>query len=147
MGHAHAIDLVQNVVGQILPAVERHVAVERSTLRKMTKQVIQAPARLSRQECLLLPPGEQSIPEKMRFIGRQQRTFKQPFEFVVEPDLGIGGGPIAVHCREQKAAPGPRDGAQRPCKTVGLISQISAEEFVSAITGQCDFYRAGRHFG
>ena len=137
--HAHAVALVEDVVGQIEQLVQPEVAVDEADLGGLGREaqgqgVGGGPVAIPAQGALLFG-REGAVPEKMGGVGGEQRAAEEALELVLEADLVVGHRP-QVKGGERGAAEGRGNGAQGAGQAVREIGVVAAQQLVGAFAAQ-----------
>ena len=143
MGHADAIRLHQNIIGQVVLLVEPEIRIQVAAVApKLPAQVgqyiVQRQRELLGHQVPLLRIGERTVPENVSALGRHQAARQQPLDFVLQRNLVVRHGP-SLHQRLTQAQRGFRQQPQVLRDAAGAIRQISAEQLIRAFAAQRDF--------
>src|SRR5579862_8950943 len=90
MGHAHAVNLVQDVVRQIVVLIETKEPFDSITGWNLPQELLHRAAIGILEEPLFLVFGERPIPKNMCGFGGELTSFEKAFQLVLETDLVIG---------------------------------------------------------
>ncbi len=98
MRHAHAVRLVQDVVGKIVSLVERQVGSQvvgprAKPDRKSARIASSAGGSSACSRSRFSASRKGSIPIDVRPLGRHQLAFKKPLQLIFEADFLIGNRP------------------------------------------------------
>src|SRR5262245_44958937 len=87
MRHAHAIALIQDVVGEVADLIEPKELIEGAGLgRLFGKEVFERLVAVESRQSPLSTVIEGAIPEEMRLHRIEHGAGKKPFRFVLEAD-------------------------------------------------------------
>ena len=93
VGHAHAVDLHEYVVGKKKFLVEAEERIEaRIRGRGISQQAIERGGQGLLDQFIFLAVGKGSVPESMAAKRRQQATGEKALELVFEADVVVGDG-------------------------------------------------------
>src|SRR5215475_12121575 len=140
MCHAHAVDFAKNVVGKVEVQIEMKIPAETGLGRHTLQQPSDGPGIGSGKEFTLLALAEATVPEHVRFFGRQHRTVPEPLELVLETELFVRYRP-AFRQRASSASKRSRQSLRPAMVAIREIGNVAAEQLIRAFAGKAD-----RHF-
>src|SRR5437879_1586144 len=89
MRHAHAVNLIEDIVRKIVALVKKHIAVQSAAVSHGGKNVVHGTGSRVGKEFALFRFGKSAIPVDVRVFRSKQRTLQKAFYFVFETDLVV----------------------------------------------------------
>ena len=103
--HAHAIRLVQNIVGKKISLIEpqkrRQIIAFSRTIPQFMKNAVESARKPRAQESGFFHVGKGPVPINVTAIGRHQRALKKSLQLIFKTDLLVGDRPDAYRYRAQ----------------------------------------------
>ena len=155
MGHAHAVDLHEDVVGQVDPRVGVEKSIERVVVRDLVvmaavdregvETAIETGEDVVAQDVPLQAVVEEGLPRVVPASRLQQRVGErqlgggdEALRLEVEADLALGDRQPPHHRRNESAREQPRQPLVQPRELVGLVGDVAREELVAPVPAEGD---------
>ena len=152
--HAHAIDLHEDVVGEVDAEIGVELTIEQIVAAEPRQRIVDRPIDVASGDRLLetarVQPalrrrGQERHPAVVRDLRRRARqAVHEPARLVDQPLLLLGRRHQAEH-RVGRARRGRRHQAVPPCRQrLRFVGVVAAEQLVAAVAGQHDLHVLAR---
>ena len=144
--HAHAITLIQNVVGKVIELIGPQKPVHLAGCAIGHKQRLPRTHTGIFQQHLLFGERESPVPIEMRELGLFKAAVQKALKFVIEAELGGGHGqPLRQIGRQPEEA--ARHELHLPSVAISPIGVVASKQFVRTIAGKGHGNFAAAHLG